>query len=130
MHFVLNTIPFPKQSARNARGHTYIPTKTRNAINDIKKLLITHPECPSEPLCGPVSVFATFFIPIPKSWSKKRKEEELGECVYKKNFDLDNLEKTLYDACTGILWEDDGQVWQHNNKKVWSKTGKIELNVY
>lgn len=92
-------------------------------------LVKNSPECATEPLDEPVSVDMTFYVSMPKSWSKRKKQTMLGQPVAKKRFDIDNLEKLVYDALEGILWTDDGLIWQHSVKKIWSDTGRIEMNV-
>ena len=112
MEFKLPVIPVPKGRPRvTRRGITYTPARTKNTMNAIQVLMKAHPDCPSEPLSDPVSVSMTFFMPIAKSWSKKRKEESLGECHVSRG-DVDNFAKLVMDALNGILWVDDQQIWQ------------------
>ena len=129
MHFIIETNPVPKARPRVTCRGTYTPKRTKDAMEKIKEVIEEHPDCPDKPLSGPVSVIMTFYVPMPKSWSKKKRGEMLAEPVAKKQFDIDNLEKTVYDALNGILWEDDGQIWKHTVKKVWSNTGRIELQI-
>ena len=65
-----------------------------------------------------------FYIPIPKSWSKKKKAEHLGKPhrMATRN-DLDNLIKAVMDA----LIKDDGCVHYLKAEKFWSEEGKIKL---
>lgn len=70
-----------------------------------------------------------FSVPMPKSWSKKKRDASEGTyCV--SNFDLDNLEKALYDTMNNIVYVDDSQIVEHTTKKVWvSGRGKIEVTI-
>lgn len=61
-----------------------------------------------------------FLIMMPKSWSKKKKEELFGKPHTKKP-DLDNLIKALNDC---LLDEDEG-VWSIEASKVWWDEGRI-----
>jgi len=37
--------------------------------------------------------------------------------------DLDNLEKSLYDAMNEVVIEDDRQIWKHEVVKLWADEG-------
>lgn len=62
----------------------------------------------------------TFVIPMPQSWSKKKKAEMNGK-PHQQKPDKDNLEKALLDA----IFEDDCRIWDGRVSKVWGETGKI-----
>lgn len=81
-----------------------------------------------EPIEGPVSLSVTFYMPVPDSWSGKKKREHLGAPVTVKP-DADNLVKGLMDAANGILWKDDNQVTDVTIKKRYAEKGYIELTV-
>ena len=63
-----------------------------------------------------------FYIPMPPSWSK-RKKEELDTMPHKQKPDTDNLVKALLDAA----FKDDSHVWRLVVEKRWSRTGAIEI---
>ena len=63
-----------------------------------------------------------FYIPMPTSWSK-RKKEELDTMPHQQKPDIDNLQKALLDA----VFEDDCHVWRVFAEKRWSRTGAIEI---
>jgi len=63
---------------------------------------------------------ATFIIPMPKSWSKKKRLAMNGQ-PHKTKPDKDNLEKALLDA----LETDDAHIWDGRVTKVWGKAGII-----
>lgn len=77
----------------------------------------------------PLKLDVTFWMPIPKSVSKKKRDTMNGTyCV--SNVDLDNLEKALYDCLNGVLWDDDKQIVTHTTRKVWKDgRGMIELKI-
>jgi Holliday junction resolvase RusA-like endonuclease len=64
-----------------------------------------------KPIEGPVALVCEFRLPIPKSYSKNRKQSCLAglERPCKKP-DLSNLVKALEDGCDGVVWVDDCQV--------------------
>lgn len=61
-----------------------------------------------------------FHIPMPKSWSDKKKELMLGK-PHQQKPDIDNLEKAVLDA----LCKDDSYIWDLRKTKVWATAGKI-----
>lgn len=64
----------------------------------------------------------TFVLPMPKSWSKKKRAKMDGKPHQSKK-DVDNLLKSLLDA----VYEDDSCVWDVRVTKVWGKEGGIEI---
>ena len=62
-----------------------------------------------------LAVEIAFYLPIPKSWSKKKTWEangamqELG-ALHGRRPDLDNLVKSVLDAMDGIVFRDDAQI--------------------
>ena len=65
----------------------------------------------STPWDGPLVVIALVERSIPKSWSKKKKEEaRLGAIRPTSRPDLDNYLKIILDSCNGIVFCDDSQI--------------------
>ena len=64
----------------------------------------------------------TFWLPMPKSWSKKRRKEMANQ-VHQQKPDLDNLCKALMDA----LSKDDAHVYRIEAEKRWGNTGIIHV---
>lgn len=62
----------------------------------------------------------TFYKRIPKSYSKKKRDEMDGTYISVVP-DLDNLEKAVYDSMNAVVWKDDCQIVQHTTRKVWVK---------
>lgn len=63
-----------------------------------------------------------FTLPMPKSWSKKKRGEHINKPHMNKP-DLDNLVKALSDA----VYDDDKALWNYWLIKVWGETGSIEI---
>lgn len=81
------------------------------------------------PLEGPVQLDVTFFMPIPKSLSKKKKDSLDGE-FHTKKVDLDNLFKLVADVLTrALVYEDDSQVAVVNTEKVYSSEPRTEITI-
>jgi len=63
----------------------------------------------------------TFILPMPKSWSKKKRAEMDGK-PHQQRPDLDNLLKALKDS----LLDEDCVVWKYEEiEKRWGDLGKI-----
>ncbi len=63
-----------------------------------------------------------FNIPMPKSWSKKKRIEMNGT-PHMKTPDIDNLTKALLDA----IHKNDSHIWHLTLQKIWSNSGSIEI---
>lgn len=77
----------------------------------------------------PLITDVTFYVKLPKSYSNKKKEMLHGKhCAT--TFDLDNLEKALYDTMNGHTYEDDRLIVEHTTRKIWDKNeGRIEITI-
>ena len=64
----------------------------------------------------------TFFIPMPKSWTKKKKAEKVGT-LHDQKPDVDNLCKALLDA----VYDDDSIIGDIRITKLWSEAGSISI---
>lgn len=63
-----------------------------------------------------------FIIPMPASWSKKKKAEMAG-FPHRQKPDWDNLGKALSDA----IYDDDSHIWSITIVKFWGYKGKIVI---
>ncbi len=77
---------------------------------------------------GPLEARITFFMPIPKSWSKKKKEDAVFSYHTKKP-DADNLVKGVFDALNKIVWQDDNQIAKVTALKIYSEKTGIEVSI-
>lgn len=66
-------------------------------------------------------VFLIFHVPMPKSWSQKKKDKMLGE-KHQQRPDIDNYTKAFLDC----LCEEDSHVWHTDCYKYWAVEGSIE----
>ena len=65
-----------------------------------------------------------FLVPMPKSWSKKKKALMAGKPMQQRP-DLDNYLKGLFDS----THEEDATIWKVTASKIWtSEAGKIIIN--
>ena len=114
VHFHVPGVPVGKGRPRFTKaGHTYTPAKTKAWEKTVAKAAwwAMHGRIADEHqlLEGPLKVMLVFYIPIPRSWSKRRKKEAVGQPhVFKP--DLSNLVKAVEDGMAGIVFSDDSQV--------------------
>jgi Holliday junction resolvase RusA-like endonuclease len=69
-----------------------------------------------------------FYLPMPKSWSKKKQAEKLGT-YHNQKPDIDNLAKGFMDALKSDI-NDDKRVAVLYCKKYWAIKGALELPNY
>lgn len=103
---------------------TYTPKKTRDYEAKIKRMVS---EQISEPFTGALELRAIFYMPIPQSWSKRKKAEALGSYHTSKP-DLDNLAKVC-DGFNEVLWLDDSQIAKTQFVKKYGETPGIALEL-
>lgn len=70
-----------------------------------------------------IRLYIDFFLPMPASWSKKKKELMRSK-PHDAKPDLDNLVKAFQDALT----TDDTKIWETHARKYWGDRGMIVVN--
>lgn len=70
----------------------------------------------------PVPCRVVFYIPMPTSWSEK-KRLEMNDRPHEQRPDIDNLIKGLFDA----TFEEDCHIWSISAEKRWAKVGSIKI---
>jgi hypothetical protein len=68
----------------------------------------------------PQPCLMVFVYPMPKSWSKQKREAMKGQ-KHENTPDLDNFEKALLDS----LYQNDSHIWNVHHIKIWGEEGKI-----
>jgi Holliday junction resolvase RusA-like endonuclease len=83
-----------------------------------------------EPLTGPLVLVATFVMPVPKSFSKRRHGQALvGAERPITRPDCSNLLKALEDAMTGIVYRDDSQIVEVYVRKMYGDKPQMSVEV-
>lgn len=106
--------PVAKGRARStSTGRHYTPQKTRDGEGAVSYHAMTAMLAAedSEPMSGPLSLSFLACIPVPASWSdKKRKAALTSSAMPISRPDLDNYCKLIADGINGIVYKDDAQI--------------------
>ena len=79
----------------------------------------------------PLDIGLWFVLPVPLSWSKKKRQQALaGEILPQGRPDLDNLIKAVLDAMNGVVWEDDSSIVEVTARKVYGDVPMVKMMVY
>ncbi len=77
-----------------------------------------------------VGLIMTAFMEIPKSYSRKKVMECQAGIVIPPRPDIDNIAKAVLDACNGIIYSDDKQIWHMTVFKRYTDVGQApHINV-
>lgn len=68
------------------------------------------------------AVWFEFYVPMPRSWSRKKRLEMCGK-AHTQRPDIDNFIKAMLDA----MYVDDSGVWLCGGGKYWSEKGRVEI---
>jgi Holliday junction resolvase RusA-like endonuclease len=117
----------PKFARRGNFVSTYTPTKTRDYEDQIREAAVKAMGT-SEPLETPVAAYFYITMPIPASYSKKRREACLSNAERPmKKPDTDNIVKAFLDAMNEVVYKDDSQVCSLHATKVYGSVGMVEV---
>lgn len=103
----------PRYSQRQGYVHTYTPKKTQLFEQALQLHFKTayKGDMPAYQREVPVRIEVTIAVAVPKSWSKKKREQAISdEILPTKKPDLDNVLKSIFDALNGFAYEDDAQI--------------------
>jgi len=109
-------------------GTVYTPAKTKHYETKVKHEAVKH--APKELLTGPLEVKLTFYRPMLKSFSKKRRQEA-EDGIYRPitKADVDNLAKSILDPMNGIIYKDDAQVVTLIAEKYYSHEPRVYVEI-
>jgi len=114
-------VPKPRQTRSDVWKKRPIVMRYRQFADDLRE------DCRKKGFVPSGWLVIVFHLPMPKSWSKKKKEGMLNMSHCSKP-DLDNLVKSCVDALfAGIPDRDDACVHTINARKVWSTSGGMFL---
>jgi Holliday junction resolvase RusA-like endonuclease len=109
--YLINPVPKPRMTQRDKWKKRPIVMRYRDFCDQCREQQVFIP------LDGSTVVF---IIPMPDSWSKKKKME-MEDKPHQQKPDLDNLIKAVLDA----IYLDDEKVWNLHAVKRWGHSGAI-----
>lgn len=127
VEFIIPGEPVAKARARVTRNGAFTPKKSagyEKLVKDYASLAMRgKPHVESA-----IIAYVYIFMPIPKSWSKKKKALAENVKIYPtKKPDIDNILKSVFDACNGIVYADDSQIVMISAIQQYSENPRIEV---
>jgi Holliday junction resolvase RusA-like endonuclease len=84
-----------------------------------------------KPYQNSVNVKISVYLPIPKSFSKKKTEDAIKEVIKPTSKpDSDNFAKLFCDALNGLLYKDDSQITMLIVKKLYAQSPKVIIQFW
>ena len=113
--YPITPIPKPRMTQRDRWAKRTCVERYYAFKDEVRSYGITVPEC---------EYHVVFQIPMPKSWSKKKKQEMFGQ-PHQQKPDKDNLEKALLDA----IHDEDCRIWDGRVTKIWGDAPLISIGI-
>ncbi|WP_143287345.1 RusA family crossover junction endodeoxyribonuclease [Caloramator quimbayensis] len=129
MKFIIPGEPKAKARPRMSTktGIAYTPKETIQYENWVKTCFI---EQGGNKIDGQISAKITAYYSIPKSTSKKKREEMLkGKIRPVKKPDVDNIVKSILDSLNKIAYDDDSQVVKCDVEKFYDENPRVEVEL-
>jgi len=114
--------PVPASRPRVTRWSTFFPKRYAAFKEEMKELLKDTVYKPEE---GNLYVKLDFYVAMPKSWSKKKREHKAGKFC-DNNSDIDNYIKAILDSLEGIYYNNDNQIVMIRARKYYGLKPRIE----
>ncbi|KEH90599.1 RusA family crossover junction endodeoxyribonuclease [Clostridium botulinum] len=112
----------PRMSTRT--GKAYTPKKTVLYENWVKECYCISKD--KKHLTGAIKAHIKVYMSIPKSTSKKKRQEMISEKIRPtKKPDLDNIAKIILDSLNGLAYEDDKQIVSLQVNKFYGTEPKV-----
>ena len=112
----------PKQRPRFVKRGAYIQTYTPEATLKYQKLVADtyKQKYGNEKLTGALIMEIDAFFNVPKSYSKKKKNELYGRPNIAHNGDIDNVAKSVLDGLNGVAYDDDTIIYDLHIRKYYT----------
>lgn len=111
--YVITPIPKPRMTQRDRWAQRPPVLRYRAFCDEVRLKGVSLPEC---------GWHVTFVLPMPQSWSKKKRAAMAGK-PHQQKPDADNLLKALMDA----IYKDDCAIWDVRVTKLWGEAGLINI---
>lgn len=132
VEFTIPGVPVAKGRPRVMKnGHSYTPEKTILYENLVKTEYEIQTEGHRFPDDAQLHMSIIAFFPIPKSASKKKKEQmENLDIMPIKRPDTDNIAKGISDALNEIAYKDDSQIVMLTVAKYYANEPRVEVHIH
>jgi len=111
MELIIPGKPIHKNRPRFARRGNFVITYNDQRAKEDKFLLLVREQFKQPPFMGPIRLSCGFYMPIPESTSKKKRQAMICEVIRpEKKPDLSNLIKFVEDCLNETVWGDDKQI--------------------
>jgi Holliday junction resolvase RusA-like endonuclease len=122
--------PIAKKRPKFARRGNFVTVydTQKKETDDIKIQLLA--QWPHKPIETGLEIEILFYMPIPASWSKKRKEEALISKKHISKSDIDNLLKMYFDCMNEIVFIDDRLIYKLTAEKCYDLNPRTEIYIY
>ena len=115
IEFTIPGVPIAKKRPRFARRGKFVTTYNDQQTEEGRWLLCARKELRKNglaaPLDVPVALWINFYMPIPKSATKRQLREIEEHPKHYRKPDIDNLLKFSLDCLNGELFKDDSLIW-------------------
>ena len=126
--FEVSGIPVPQKQTRFIRSTGIAYNPSSKEISQLQWQV--RPHAPKEPLQCPVEMHLHFYLPVPKSTSKKIRAQMLnGVILPTKKPDFDNLAYLVTNAIKNIVYADDSQVTDCTIRKRYSDNPRTVIKI-
>jgi len=117
----------PRMNTRTGRAYT--PTNTKLYEYSLRQWFIR--EYPNfKPIESRVKVTIIAYFSVPKSTSKKKKQQMLNDEIYPTvKPDTDNIAKSILDSLNGIAYLDDKQVVKLEVEKYYAASANVAVMI-
>ena len=125
--FTIPGVPTPMKRPRLSKSGVINPDAAKKRA-DKWIIAIKYRDIPND---LPVSVYIQYHMPIPRTFTKAKKEQAANnDLIHSYKPDIDNLIKHTLDVLSGIVFKDDGQVHSIVARKVYSDNPRTEIRVF
>ena len=118
----------PRFHVRGGFVHVYDPPASKKYKEHVANFAKEHYAW--NPIQNDVELHCQFYLPIPKSWSKKKRQEAINGAIRPSSKpDWDNYAKSVCDGLNGVLYVDDGQIVESTVKLYYADEPRVEIEV-
>lgn len=131
LFFSVPGVPQGKGRPRFVRktGMAFTPARTRSYEAEIKHFALER-WGDASPMVGALRVRVVAYLPVPQSWSKRKRADALaGTVLPTARPDVDNYAKAVCDALNELVYRDDSQVVELVACKAYCERPRLDVFV-